>query len=72
MATQYAADLSDELIGQLVGLLPEIAPRDIKMLFRLALRVAGSHKEPLSLETFRRCAMFRAIKIAADQEVQVV
>lgn len=66
MATQYKADLSDELIGRLVGLFPEIAPRDIKMLFRLALRVAGSHNEPLSLDTFRRCAMFRAIKIQSD------
>lgn len=72
MAMQYEVDLSDELIGQLVGLFPEIAPRDIKMLFRLALRVSASHAEPLSLDTFRRCAMFRAIKIAAGPEVQVV
>lgn len=66
MATQYAADLPDQLIDELVTLFPEIAPRDIKMLFRLALRVAAAHKEPLSLSTFRRCAMFRAIKMKGE------
>lgn len=68
MAAQYKANLSDELIGQLVELFPEIAPRDIKMLFRLALRVSEAHKEPLTLSTFRRCAMFRAIKMQAEAE----
>jgi len=67
MATQYEANLSDELISQLVELFPEIAPRDIKMLFRLALRVAAAHKELLTLGTFRRCAMFRAIKMHGPQ-----
>ncbi len=66
MATQYKADLSDDLIAQLVDLFPEIAPRDIKMLFRLALRVATVDKEPLTLGIFRRCAMFRAIKMQAE------
>lgn len=63
MATQYKADLCDDLIAQLVDLFPEIAPRDIKMLFRLALRVSAAHTEALTLGTFRRCAMFRAIKM---------
>jgi hypothetical protein len=67
MATQYEASLSDELIDQLVALFPEIAPRDIKMLFRLALRVAAAHKELLTIGTFRRCAMFRAIKMRLEQ-----
>lgn len=71
MATQYQADLSDELIAQLVDLLPEIAPRDIKMLFRLALRVSAAHKEEaLTLGTFRRCAMFRAIKMQTEGEAE--
>lgn len=70
MATQYKADLSDELIGQLVELFPEIAPRDIKMLFRLALRVSAAHKEALTLGTFRRCAMFRAIKMQTEGEAE--
>lgn len=63
MAAQYKTTLSDELIDQLGDLFPDIAPRDIKMLLRLALRVAAAHNEPLTLATFRRCAMFRAIKM---------
>ena len=70
MATQYKADLSDDLIAQLVDLFPEIAPRDIKMLFRLALRVATADKEPLTLGIFRRCAMFRAIKMHSEGEAE--
>lgn len=70
MATQYKADLSDELIGQLVDLFPQIAPRDIKMLFRLALRVSVANKEALTLGIFRRCAMFRAIKMQAEGEAE--
>lgn len=61
MATQYRADLDDELITKLVATFPKIAPRDIKMLLRLALRVSNASNEPLTLEVFRRCAMFRAI-----------
>lgn len=70
MATQYKADLSDDLIAQLVDLFPEIAPRDIKMLFRLALRVATADKQPLTLGIFRRCAMFRAIKMHSEGEAE--
>lgn len=66
MALQYQADLGPDLINKLVELFPKIAPRDIKMLFRLALRVAAAHKEQLTLDTFRRCAMFRAIKMSSE------
>lgn len=67
MATHYKADLSDELICQLIELFPAIAPRDIKMLLRLALRVSIAHGEALKIETFRRCAMFRAIKMKTQE-----
>lgn len=63
MAEQFNVKLSAGLIGELVTLFPAIAPRDIKMLLRLALRVSMTHKQPLALDTFRRCAMFRAIKM---------
>ena len=66
MGAQFKAELSNDLIEQLVDLFPGIAPRDIKMLLRLALRVSKSHDEPLDVATFRRCAMFRAITIKAD------
>lgn len=63
MAKQFEVDLKPELIEQLLKLFPSIAPRDIKMLLRLALRVGRQHKEELHIELFRRCAMFRAIKM---------
>lgn len=66
MSDQFKAGISKDLIASLVDLFPEITPRDIKMLFRLALRVAAAHKEALTLETFRRCAMFRAITMKAS------
>lgn len=63
MATQFDSPLSDELIGKLIDTFPKIAPRDIKMLFRLALRVTATKGEALDVELFRRCAMFRAINM---------
>lgn len=61
MAEQFQSPLSDELISNLLDAFPTIAPRDIKMLFRLALRVTTTRGEPLDIDLFRRCAMFRAI-----------
>lgn len=66
MAAQYGTLLGETLIGELVELFPAIAPRDIKMLLRLALRVSAAQNEELTLATFRRCAMFRAIKMRAE------
>lgn len=63
MADQFRVSLGEGLVSQLVLMFPEIAPRDIKMLLRLALRVAAADGGALSPELFRRCAMFRAIKM---------
>lgn len=63
LATQFDTTLAESLVSDLVKNFPEIAPRDIKMLLRLALRVAKSKDEALTLDTFRRCAMFRSIKM---------
>ena len=63
MAEQYKAELPDQLVAELLRIFPKIAPRDIKMLLRLALRVSTTRKEPLTVETFRRCAMFRAVEM---------
>lgn len=51
------------LLSDLVDVFPTITPRDTKMLLRLALRVAKFHNEELSIDIFRRCAMFRAIEV---------
>ena len=66
MAVQYEVELSDEIVKGLLHLFPHIAPRDIKMLLRLALRFSKKRDEPLTLDTFRRCAMFRAIEMTVE------
>ncbi|TAL65641.1 MAG: AAA family ATPase [Burkholderiaceae bacterium] len=70
-ASQHSVALGDDLILQLVELFPGIAPRDIKMLLRLVARVSKSHSEPLTPELFRRCAMFRAIKMRPGGDTPV-
>lgn len=62
LAKNSNATLSDELLTGLLDGLPDIAPRDIKMLLRLALRVAAHKDEELTLDVFRRCAMFRGLR----------
>ncbi|MEM8515118.1 hypothetical protein RCH14_004478 [Massilia sp. MP_M2] len=71
MDGQFKAGLSGDLITELVKLFPAIAPRDIKMLLRLALRVALGRGEALTLDTFRRCAMFRAIKMSEQHGKEI-
>lgn len=64
MMTNYGVkEVRPSLLGDLVEVFPTIAPRDIKMLLRLALRVAKFHDEELTIDTFRKCAMFRAIEV---------
>ena len=65
LADQFNASMSASLLEALPATFPSIAPRDVKMLLRLAMRVSAATNEPLSLDTLRRCAMFRAVKIAA-------
>lgn len=52
------------VVDELVDLFPEISGRDIKMLLRLALRVHTALGDKMDADLFRKCAMFRNIKIA--------
>jgi hypothetical protein len=70
MAAQNKIELSQDIIDALVLALPGIAPRDVKMLLRLALRIATSKQEPLTLETFRMCSMFRGLNFVLPESVQ--
>lgn len=63
MSRQFGVPLDPVLVSDLVKLFPGIVPRDIKMLFRLAVKMSVGHKEPLTIDVFRRCAMFRAIEM---------
>lgn len=54
-------EINDDLLDELVYGFKEIAPRDIKMLLRLALRVSAGTNVPLSSDVFASCAMFRGL-----------
>lgn len=60
-ATNNGVTLDEGLLDDLVGGFARIAPRDVKMLLRLALRVAKGNGNPLDVATFARCAMFRGL-----------
>ena len=68
MSENFGAGLDREMIGGLVDLFPEIAPRDIKMVLRLVLKMHHGRQEPITLDLFRKCAMFRAVKMAGMAE----
>lgn len=61
LAKVHGTTLPDGLIDQLVEGFAEISPRDMKMLLRLAMRVAASRGVPLEIELFAQCAMFRGL-----------
>lgn len=59
-------DLGQDLINELVETFPEAAPRDIKMLLRLVLRVARARGVEINLDLFKRYAVFRSMPAALD------
>jgi hypothetical protein len=61
LATQFNADLSDELIDALSTTYSKASGRDIKELLKLTSKFCKSKKIPFSEESFRQCAMFRGI-----------
>jgi hypothetical protein len=66
LATNNGAEIPDDLLDDLVWGFKVITPRDVKMLLRLALRVAKGNSEPLSVDIFARCAMFRGLHFEKD------
>jgi hypothetical protein len=62
MAELNETKLSEKLITELVELFPQIAPRDVKQLFRLTLRVALAKKEKITIDVFRKCGILRGHK----------
>jgi hypothetical protein len=63
MSNQFKAGLDSAMIATLAKAFPQITPRDVKMLLRLALKTGKKRKAPLDLKLFKNCALFRAIKI---------
>ncbi|MNR79997.1 ATPase family [compost metagenome] len=62
LATQFHADLSDELIDSLSNIYAKCSGRDIKELLKLTSKYCKSKQIPFSEETFRQCAVFRGIQ----------
>lgn len=51
----------EDLLEEVVHGFKTISGRDVKMLLRLALRMAKGHDKPLDAEIIQRCAMFRGL-----------
>lgn len=62
LATQFHADLSDELIDSLSNIYAKCSGRDIKELLKLTSKYCKSKQIPFSEEAFRQCAVFRGIQ----------
>ena len=61
-------DLGEDLINDLVDTFPKAAPRDVKMLLRLVLRVSRAHNIDIDLDLFKRYAVFRSMPAAIDRD----
>ncbi len=72
MAELNGVKLSEKLIADLVELLPQIAPRDLKQIFRLTLRVTIARKEKLTLDAFRKCSILRGVELNQDKPTEAV
>ena len=68
MEELFKVKLGEQLIDQLIGAFPSIAPRDMKMVMRLAIRYATKKERELSLDVFTTCALFRNIAVHSDRE----
>jgi hypothetical protein len=65
MAEQFALPLTETLIETLVEVFPAASGRDIKGLAKLVAKYCAHKQVALSMEVFRRCAVFRGIDLAA-------
>lgn len=61
-------DLGESLIAELVATFPKAAPRDMKMLLRLVLRVSRSRGVEINLDLFKRYAVFRSMPPAVEAD----
>lgn len=59
LSKEFKMDLPPSTIGDLLTALPSLSGRDIKQLLRLTGRYCKYKKLPLTVDNFRKCAMFR-------------
>lgn len=63
-AAGHGVELTDDLLDDLLHEFPDVTPRDIKMVLRLALRMAAHRGTDLGLGVFRAAAGFRGISLS--------
>jgi hypothetical protein len=63
MVEQFALEVSDDMIGQLVDLFPAATGRDIKGLAKLTGKFCQQKMEAPSIEAFKRCSIFRGMDL---------
>ena len=62
IANADAADLvGADLVEKLLDTYPHLVGRDIKMVLRLALRIAAKRDEKPNMDIFARCILFRGL-----------
>jgi SpoVK/Ycf46/Vps4 family AAA+-type ATPase len=68
LASGNGVDLSEQLLDALVKGFPDITPRDIKLLLRLALRMAAHRGVELDVPVFASSAAFRGLRYLPPNE----
>lgn len=61
LATQFHADLSDDVINDLTNIFAHASGRDIKELLKLTSKYCKGKGLPLSVDAFKLCAKFRGL-----------
>jgi SpoVK/Ycf46/Vps4 family AAA+-type ATPase len=64
MTGQFALQIDEALIEQLVNLFPTATGRDIKGLAKLVAKFCQHKQVDASLEVFKRCSVFRGMELA--------
>ena len=63
MLEQFAPDVDDALLDELVELFPDASGRDIKGLAKLTAKYCSQKQVRPSTEVFRRCSVFRGMEL---------
>jgi hypothetical protein len=63
MLEQFALQVDDALLDELVALFPTASGRDIKGLTKLTAKYCSQKQIKPSTETFKRCSVFRAMEL---------
>lgn len=68
MLEQFALEVDDALLDELVALFPSASGRDIKGLAKLTAKYCSQKQIRPDIETFKRCSVFRAMELERAAE----